>query len=225
MNHVYTVRLSMARFFFSGAPGPYVLTLIFGFYQGHIPHDQSPALCPSCLLQPSIISHHSRFGRPSQPSLILLRSPHIQPTKISLPTNSDNTRKNTTILRRHKRETERRDRRPDLPAIDPTDRNRLADPFLHILPPTTTEHSLHTEEIRVEQRREDRLVDADLDRQTRDVRRVVEVIAQEHEPFVVRDGNYAADDEGAQAADGLVGRVWVRDFLCAEVAEEVDCQG
>lgn len=46
---------------------------------------------------------------------------------------------------------------------------------------------MHPEEIRVEDGRENRLVDDDLDREGKGVRSVVEVRPQEHEPLVRRD--------------------------------------
>lgn len=215
--------LSVTHSLFFLCSQSHVLPLACAFHEQRMSNKHSPAPFPFSS-KSSLITHTSRRGCRFQSRLILLRSPHIQPTKISLPPNSNNARKNTTILPRDKRETKRRDRRPDLPAIDPTDGYSLPDALLDILPTTAAEHSLHAEEIAIEQRREDGLVDADLDRQTRDVGRVVEVVAEEHEPFVVRDRDYAADDERAQAADRFVGRVWVRDFLRAQVAQEVDCQ-
>lgn len=67
------------------------------------------------------------------------------------------------------------------------------------------QQALHAEEIRVEARRENHLVDDNLAGNGQGVRRgKVEVVAQEDEPAVVGDADEAADDEGAQPPRGLV---------------------
>ena len=100
----------------------------------------------------------------------------------------------------------------------------MQNPLLSIPPTPPAQQRLHPKEISIKQRREKRLIDEDFDAKAEDVGGVVEVVAQEEEPFVSRDCADGADYHGAEAADGLVLGVdedVAGDCLGAEVAEVV----
>ena len=78
-------------------------------------------------------------------------------------------------------------------------------------PTLAREQALHAEEVRVEDRGEERLVDGDLVRQREDagrgpLRGHVEVAGEVDEPVVARDRGDAADAEGAEGPAGVVVR-------------------
>lgn len=147
-----------------------------------------------CNIQPSRGCLYARLPRLLLFQLFRLRLPQlhrlsrlIQPTQISLPANRDNTSENISILRQNERERKRRDGRPDFPAILPAHRNCINDSLLRLRERRPGKQRLHPEEVCVEYRRENRLVDHDFDGEGERVRGVVEVVAQEHEPPVRRD--------------------------------------
>jgi len=211
-----------------------------------------PLQTPSSLVQQvyNLAQFHIRHValsrlRPHQslPHLLCSLRLHIQPRQISLPTNRHDTRKHAPVLRRNEAETKRRNSRPHLPAVPPRSRHRIDDALFRLSKRRARQQALHAEEVSVEHRREECLVHDNLDGQRQRVRRVIEVVAQEHEPFVRWDAGDAANYQCSYAADGLVGvlglaAIFLASFsigsvlhgrtryeLRGKISQEVDCQG
>lgn len=103
-----------------------------------------------------------------------------------LPANGNDSSKHTSVLCRDVREAQRCDGRPELPRILPTRRHCINNSSLCLSQTGSRQQTLHAEEVGVEARREERLIDQDLDRDRLRMRGVVEVIAQKHKPLVIR---------------------------------------
>lgn len=130
-------------------------------------------------------SHRCLCSRNRGLCILLFLSLHVQPTQISLPSNSNHSCKNTSVLWWHKCKAERRDCRPQLPTVLPADGHCIDDSLLRLLECLSREQTLHAKEVCVEAWCEEGLVDDDLGRDRSHMRLVVEVVAQEHEPLVV----------------------------------------
>lgn len=63
---------------------------------------------------------------------------------------------------------------------------------------------LHAEEIRIVDWCKDRLVDCDFRCEGQDFRGVVEVVSQEHEPFVTGNSGASTNYESSQSSCGIV---------------------
>lgn len=139
-------------------------------------------------------SCHRCLCRRNCGSLVLLfLSFHVQPAQISLPSNGNHSSEHTPVLRCHKSKAECRDSRPQLPAIFPTDWHCIDHSLFRLLESLSRKQTLHAKEICVEAWCEEGLVDDNLGRNRPRMRLVVEVVAQEHEPLVVRYRRYTTN--------------------------------
>jgi hypothetical protein len=167
--------------------------------------------------------HRSSCSRSRSPLILLLLRLHVQPTQISLPPNSNHSRKHTPVLRCNKGKAECRDSRPQLPAVPPADGHRIDNSLLRLRERLSRQETLHAEEICVEARCEEGLVDDDLGRNRQCMRLVVEMVAQKHEPLVVRYRRYTTNDQRSQTSRRVVGFL-AGYFLSRQIAQEIDDQ-
>nr|POF04707.1 hypothetical protein CFP56_73825 [Quercus suber] len=152
---------------------------------------------------------HEAFGG-ALPALLLLGL-FVQPAEVGLPEDGDDAGEDAAVLGRDEGEVECGDDGPDLPGVHPADGDGVADAALRLLPGRAGQQALHAEEVRVEERGEEGLVDDHLDRDAEPVAHlpaaVVEVAPQEQEVSVARDAGQPADEHGSQRAHGFVGCV------------------
>lgn len=106
----------------------------------------------------------------------------IQPVQIGLPANRNAPRKDVPELRRHVHEAERSNNRPELNAVFDTNRESLLHPLPRLLERRTSKKRVHAKEVRVEDRSETRLLHDDFRQDREEFARVVEMVAEEHEP-------------------------------------------
>lgn len=145
------------------------------------PKSSSPRLVqlpPLLFLYPANLTASQH---PMLPAHLFLRCP-IQKAQISLPPNRHHARKDTPILRIHKREAKSRHRRPQLAAVHHAHRHRPLDALPDFGYRVAGEEGLHAEEIGVENGRETDLVDRYFRREGEEMRGIIEVVAEKHEP-------------------------------------------
>jgi hypothetical protein len=96
--------------------------------------------------------------------LFLGRSSLVQQTQVCLPTNRNNASENAPVLYGYICETECRNRGPHFAGVDPAGGHGILYALDHLGNGCTGEQGLHAKEVGVEERREQGLVDSDLDR-------------------------------------------------------------
>jgi len=121
----------------------------------------------------------------------------VKPAQVRLPEDCNNSGKDTPRLRRDESKREGRHEWPDLPRVLPRHRHSIQYPPLRLFQSASRQQALHAEEVGVEDRRKERLIDHNLDSDTDEVRRIIEVPSQEEEPLIARDAADQADSHGS----------------------------
>lgn len=152
-------------------------------------HDILVSFFPT-VLYPKIIkssSHHLHSRRRYSATWpffgLLFLCQAIQPRQICLPTDGNNPGEDAPVFYGYKRKIDGGDGGPQLDRVDHTGWNSSLDAVPDFGQVVARKEGLHAEEVRVEQRRKDGLVNDDLGSEREEARRVVEIARQEHEPI------------------------------------------